>query len=145
MRRAAAASGRAATADANSALDRLQEAQRRLERDRVDRLRSDVEEVQQRAADLVREQRDIQADMNRLGEASSGPGTEAGRRLFERKEAMNQKIADLEREIDRLASDARADQREASDRLRQAATTIRDDKLKERIRYSPRTHRPPGS
>ena len=136
MRRAAAASGRAATADANSALDRLQEAQRRLERDRVDRLRSDVEEVQQRAADLVREQRDIQADMNRLGEASSGPGTEAGRRLFERKEAMNQKIADLEREIDRLASDARADQREASDRLRQAATTIRDDKLKERVRYS---------
>ena len=136
MRRAAAASGSAATADANSALDRLEEAQRRLERDRVDRLRSDVEETQQRAADLVREQRDIQEDMNRLGESSGGPGTETGRRLFERKEAMNDEVADLEREIDRLASAARADQREASDRLREAATTIRDDKLKERVRYS---------
>ena len=136
MRRAAAASGSAATADANSALDRLEEAQQRLERDRVDRLRSDVEETQQRAADLVREQRDIQADINRLGESSGGPGTEAGRRLFERKEAMTDEVADLEREIDRLASAARADQREASDRLREAATTIRDDKLKERVRYS---------
>ena len=136
MRRAAAASGSAATADANSALDRLEEAQRRLERDRVDRLRNDVEEARQRAADLVREQRDIEADMNRLDEASGGAGTEAGRRLFERKEAMNEEVADLEREIDRLASDARADQRDASDRLREAADTIRDDKLKERIRYS---------
>ena len=136
MRRAAAASGSSATADANSALDRLEEAQRRLQRDRVDRLRNDVEEAQHRAAELVREQREMEVDMNRLGEASGGPGSEAGRRLFERKEAMNEEIADLEREIDRLASDARADQREASDRLREAATTIRDDKLKERVRYS---------
>ena len=136
MRRAAAASGSAATADANSALDRLEEAQRRLERDRVDRLRSDVEETQQRAADLVREQRDIEADMERLADDGGGPGTEAGRRLFERKEAMNEEVADLEREIDRLTSNARAGQREASDRLREAASTIREDKLKERIRFS---------
>ena len=136
MRRAAAAAGSAATADANSALDRLEDVQRRLERDRMDRLRTDVEETQQRAEDLVREQRDMERDMNRLSEASGGPGTEAGRRLFERKEAMNDDVADLEREIDRLASDARADQRDASERLREASTTIRDDKLKERIRYS---------
>jgi len=136
MRRAAAAAGSAATADANSALDRLEDVQRRLERDRIDRLRSDVEETQRRAEDLMREQRDMEADMNRLGEASGGPGTEAGRRLFERKEAMNDEAADLEREIDRLASDARADQRDASERLREASNTIRDDKLKERIRYS---------
>jgi hypothetical protein len=136
MRRAAAAAGSAATADANSALDRLEDVQRRLERDRMDRLRRDIEETQRRAEDLVREQRDMEADMNRLGEASGGPGTEDGRHLFERKEAMNEEVADLEREIDRLASDARADQRDASERLREASTTIRDDKLKERIRYS---------
>ena len=136
MRRAAAAAGSAATADANSALDRLEDVQRRLARDRKDRLQRDIEETQRRAEDLVREQRDMEADMNRLGEASGGPGTEAGRRLFERKEAMNEEVADLEREIDRLASDARADQRDASERLREASTTIRDDKLKERIRYS---------
>ena len=140
MRRAAAAAGSAAMADANSALDRLEDVQRRLERDRMDRLRNDVEEAQRRAEDLVREQREIEEDMDRLGRESagpdSGPGSEAGRRLFERKEAMNEEVADLEREIDRLTGDARANQREASDRLREAATTIRDDKLKERVRYS---------
>ena len=136
MRRAAAASGSSATADANSALDRLEEAQRRLERDRVDRLHSDVDDAQQRAQDLIRKQRDIAADMERLADEGGGPGTEAGRRLFERKEAMTAEVADLEREIDRLASDARAGQRNASDRLREAASTIRDDKLKERIRFS---------
>ena len=137
MRRSAAAAGSAATADANSALDRLEDVQRRLERDRLDRLRNDVEEAQQRAEDLVREQRYIEEDMERLGEATTGgPGSDEGRRLFERKEAMTDEVADLEREIDRLTSDARADQREASDRLRDASTTIRDDKLKERVRYS---------
>ena len=74
--------------------------------------------------------------MDRLAEAGNGPGTDAGRRLFERKEAMQEEIADLEREIGRLTRYARSDQREASDRLREAATTISDDKLKERVRYS---------
>ncbi len=122
-------------ATAESAPDRLEEAQRRLERD-MERLSTDVEEAQARAVDLAREQRDIEADMNRVGEANSGPDSEAGRRLFERKEAMNDEIADLEREIDRLTSIARAYQRDASDRLSEAATMIRDDKLKERVRYS---------
>ena len=136
MRRAAAASGSAATADANSALDRLEEATKRLERDRQERLSTDVEEAQARADELAREQRDVEADMDRLAEARGGPGSEAGRRLFERKEAMVEEIGDLRQEINRLRGEARADQREASDRLDDAARTIEDDKLWERVRYS---------
>ena len=136
MRRAASASGSSATANAASALDRLEDAQRRLEQDRADRLRTDVEEAQQRAEDIVRDQRSIEEDMNRLGADGTGPGSPAGRDLFERKEALNEEVADLEREIDRLSGDARADQREASDRLRAAGDTIENGKLKERIRYS---------
>ena len=49
---------------------------------------------------------------------------------------MHEKVADLEREIDRLASVSRADLREASNWLRSAAITIRADRLKERVRYS---------
>ena len=71
--------------------------------------------------------------MKRLAEARSGPGSEAGRRLFERKEAMHDEIADLEREILRLSSGA---QGEASNRLNDAANTIDDENLKERVRYS---------
>ena len=136
MRRSAAASGSAATADANSALDRLEETMRRLERDRMERLSTDVEEAQARAAELAREQREVADDMDRLAEAKGQPGSEAGRRLFERKEAMIEEIGDLRREIDRLRSDARADQREASERLDDAARTIEDEKLWDRVRYS---------
>ncbi len=116
-------------ATANSAIGRLEQAQRRL-------VSTDVEMAWARAADLAREQREMEADMERLGEAKDGPGSEAVRRVFDRKQAMLDEIADLEREIDRLATDYRADQPDVADRLREATTTIRDDKLKERIRYS---------
>ncbi len=85
------------------------------------------------AAHLVREQHYIEESMKRLAEARSGPGSEAGRRLFERKDAMHDEIADLEREILRLSAEAHG---EALDRLNDAATTIDEDKLKERVRYS---------
>ena len=122
---------------AESALARLEEAQRRLEQDRMEQLATGVDEARARAADLAREQRDIEAEMDRhrLG-TSARPGPGAGRRLFDRKEAMQEEIADLEREIHRLRDEARADQREVSDRLDDAARTIADDKLKERVRYS---------
>ncbi len=116
-------------------LAKLQEkaAESRAELDRMVRLRRDVEEAIARAADLAREQRDIVAGMDRLAEARGGPGSEAGRRLFERKEAMHDEIADLEREILRLSSEA---QGKTSDLFGEAARTIEDDKLKERVRYS---------
>ena len=100
------------------------------------RLRHDVERAQERAADLVREQLDIRERMDRLGESADGPHSEAGRRMFDRKEAMNDELADLQREIDRLATDTQADHAEVSERLQEAGTTILDDHLKERVRYS---------
>ena len=136
MRRSAASSGNAGVADAASALDRLEEARRRLERDRVDRLRDDAADAARRAAALAEEQRGIQQQMDRLAEQEGAALQEAARRLFERKEAMTQELRDLEGQIDRLSADARASQREASDQLKEAATSIRDNKLKERVRYS---------
>jgi hypothetical protein len=137
MRRSAASNGSSSgSADAGSALDRLEEARRRLERDRVSRLREDAEEALRRTQDLAAEQREIQDQMARLGEEGGGDVREAARRLFERKEAMAEELADLESQIDRLSSDARSDQRETSDRLKEAANSIRDNKLKERVRYS---------
>ena len=74
--------------------------------------------------------------MERLAEEGGWPGSVDGRRLFERKETMGGELADLEREIDRLTAVARSGYPDAAVRLAEAATTIRDDKLKERVRYS---------
>jgi len=74
--------------------------------------------------------------MKRLAEAGSGPGSEAGKRLFERKDAMLAEIVDLERAILRRSGEARLDPWQTSDRFGVAASMIQDDKLKERVRYS---------
>ncbi len=118
------------------ALTRLEAATRQMERVRITRLSTGIEKALARAQDLAREQRDIEARMDRLAEASLGPGSEAGRRLFDRKEAMYDEVADLEREIDRLMSESWRDQRAASRRLDEAGGTIVGNKLKERVRYS---------
>ena len=118
------------------ALTRLEAATRQMERVRITRLSTGIENALARAQDLAREQRDVEASMDRLAEANLGPGSEAGRRLFDRKEAMYDEVADLEREIDRLMSESWRDERAAADQLDVARGTIVDNKLKERVRYS---------
>ncbi len=116
-------------------LDRLEEALRRLEGDRG-LFSTDVEKAAARAADLGREQFDIELSMGRIQYRRAAGLSASGNLLFERKTAMHDEIADLEQEIQRLTDQAREDQSEAWDRLREAAATIRDGKLKERVRYS---------
>ena len=136
MRRSAAARGNAGAAVANSALDRLDEARRRLESNRVNRLREDTEDALRRAEALAEEQREISRQMNRLTEQEGAALQESARRLFERKESMAEELRDLEGQIDGLGGDARSSQRAAAERLAEAANSIRDNKLKERVRYS---------
>ena len=108
-----------------------------VRRSLMDPLRRDVEEALRRAEDLVREQHYVESSMKRLAEATGVSDRQTRRHLlFERKDAMLIEIADLEREILRLTRVARADQGEASVWLNNAASTIEDDKLKERLRYS---------
>lgn len=136
MRRSASSGGSEGTAEASAAQDRLAEAQRRLQKNRVERLRQDAQDALRRAENLVREQEDIKESMSRLGEGDINQQLEEARRLFERKEAQATEVADLERQLDRVAADSRQEQRDASERLTEAANSIRDNKLKERIRYS---------
>ncbi len=90
-------------------------------------------EVRARAEALAREQYFIVAEMNRLVEAREGPGSQAGRRLFDRKEAMHDEIADLEQDIRRLSRQALG---ETPEQWNEALRTIEDEKLKARVRYS---------
>ena len=136
MRRSASASGSPSVGDAASALDRLEEARRRLERNRVGRLREDTEDALRRAREMAEEQRRIGRQMSQLAEKEGAALQESARRLFERKESMAEELRDLEGQIDRLGGDARPSQRAAAERLAEAANSIRDNKLKERVRYS---------
>jgi hypothetical protein len=56
--------------------------------------------------------------------------------MVDRKGAMAAELGDLEEQLDQAARDARRDQTDASRRLGEAAGSIRDNQLKEKLLYS---------
>ena len=136
MRRAAANSDNLGFAEAGAALDRLREVQDRLQNEQAGRLERDIEEALRRANRLADEEREVAAEVNGLGGLSDDERMAHMQGLMERKDAMETEVADLERQIDSTSAEFRRDQRDASRRLAEAADSIRDNKLKEKIRYS---------
>ena len=136
MRRAAANADNLGFAEAGAALDRLRDVQDRLQNEQTGRLQRDIADALRRANRLADEQREVASDVGGLGGLQDEERIENLRRLMERKDQMETEVADLERQIDSTSADFRRDERDASRRLQEAAGGIRDNKLKEKIRYS---------
>ncbi len=135
MRRSAARSGNSGTSEAASALDRLAEAQRRLKDAQRDRARRDAEDALQTVDDMAARQRDVTGAVRDL--PAQGPErADAVDRLRQRKDQMTETASELERQLDRAAAVARAEQPDAARELGAAADRIRESKLKEKLQYS---------
>ncbi len=135
MRRAAANGDPNAARQAAAALERPRDAERRLGQSRAARGERDIRDAIARAEELARDQREIAEQVSRLGENTAERDERVGR-LSERKDALEGKVADLERKLDGTSADLQRSQREAARKLQDAARAIRDNKLKEKIRYS---------
>ena len=81
------------------------------------------------------QQEKIGAEVRELGGAGQARGEKA-ERLLERKDALASQVSELESQLDRMARDSRREQKEASRKLQETANAIRDQKLKEKIRFS---------
>jgi hypothetical protein len=68
--------------------------------------------------------------------AEGGASGERLQRIFERKDELSEEVQNLESQLDRMARESRSEQKEASRKIQEAANSIRDSKLKEKIRYS---------
>ncbi len=136
MRRAAANARTGDVSEGLSALERIKEARRLLDRNRSAGLKRDVDEALQRAERLAEAQRDIVSEVERLGGETGTDRRERVRRLNERKDEMAAEVADLETQLHRLSRESSREQRDASRGLKEAANTIRDGKLEDKIRYS---------
>ena len=136
MRRAASEGREGSLSEGISALDRLKDARRLLEKDRASRLERDMDDISSRAEKIARQQEKIQYHVARLGESSSRERADRMQRLLERKSEQAREVADLEAQMDRMSMESRREQKDASRKLRDAADSIRDSKLKEKIRYS---------
>ena len=150
MRRSQAGSSRSqsnAGADGIAALDKLREARRLLDRNQRQQLGRDMEELQERANRVSQMQSRIEEqvgelagregeDGQRRSELSARERSELIERIMERKDRLTDEVAGLEAQLNRMSQGARNDQPETARKLRESATIIRDEQLKEKIRYS---------
>jgi len=135
MRRAAAGGNASSASQAQQALDRLRETQRKLERSLSDRAQRDIRDAQQRAEELAREQQEIANGVNGLA-ANGQQRREQAQRINEKKDDLERKLGELESDLDAAARDAAQQERQASRKLSEAAGAIRDNRLRDKIRYS---------
>jgi hypothetical protein len=137
MRRAAANGNGSAEGQAAAAAERLREAQRQLQRSQGDRTQRDVRDAVRQAEEIAQEQQAIAEDVNDLPNAGADRLGRA-QMVGQRKDALEQKVAGLEQQLDRLANETAKDAKDVSRRLGEAANGIRENQLKEKIRYSKR-------
>ncbi len=135
MRRAGARGDDGAIAEGIAALDRLKDARRLLDKNRSVRLERDMDDALEQAERIAEQQERVKSDVEGLAAEGRGAG-ERLQRIFERKDELAEQVANLESQLDRMARDSRSEEKEASREIQEAANSIRDSKLKEKIRYS---------
>jgi len=139
MRRAGARGEAGALAEGLSALDKLKDARRLLDKNRSVRLDRDMDDAREQMERIRSQQERVASEVNRLTEEGAEGGGGSGervQRIFERKDELAEEVANLESHLDRMAREGRSEQKEASRKIQDAANSIRDSKLKEKIRYS---------
>ncbi len=142
MRRSAAQSGAGGQGAAAAARDRLEEARRLLDESRQARNANGIEDAARRAQQLAEQQQDVARDVSQLGAAGAGTDrAERQRRIDERKQQMAGEVESLERDLDRMARELRARQPGAARSLQDAAGSIRECRVEDKIRYSRETIR----
>ena len=140
MRKAMANRSSSEMAQGTEALEQLRDARRLLERNREFQLASEMEDLDRRAERARRMQERIESRVGELGErGESGDRGAHEARIAEivgEKERLEEEVGALESQIDRVARQARSAEKDAARRLAEAAESIRENQLKEKIRYS---------
>ena len=136
MRQAAANGTQDNGALANSALEKLKEAQQQLAREMSGRSRRDIQAALRKSQELAEEQKDVASEVNKLDQQSEADRGVKAQQLGQRKSAMDRKVGELQSELEKLANDARRDEKDAARKLDEASGSIRDKRVREKIRYS---------
>jgi hypothetical protein len=133
--RQSSANGQSGAAQAATALDKLQEAQRRMQQAQTGRAERDVKDAQRQADEIAREQQQIAEGVRGLDTAGESR-QERVQQLSERKDQLESKVAALEKQVEKTAGELARSERDASRKLSEAATSMRENRLRDKIRYS---------
>jgi hypothetical protein len=133
--RQASANGQAGSAQAANALDKLQQAQQKMQQAQAGRAERDVNDALRQADEIAREQQQIAEGVKGL-ESAGDAKAERVQQLSERKEQLESKVSELEKQVERSATDLAKTEKDASRKLQEAATSMRENRLRDKIRYS---------
>jgi len=135
MRRAASGPPNASS-QGGTALERLRGATQKLENARSSGASQGVKDLQRRAEELGERQKEIAQGVSELPGTSGADRAERMRRLSERKDGLSSEVQRLEADAERLARETRRDQPGSANKLSEAAGTVRDTRLRDKIAYS---------
>jgi len=135
MRRAASGSDANATAQGQAALERLRETEKRLQQSLTQRAERDIADAKRDAEEIQRMQQEISDQVRQLA-ANPSARTQAARQINEKKDQLETKLGKLESDLDDAARDASREERPASRKMAEAAGAIRDNRLRDAVRYS---------
>src|SRR5262249_5265372 len=118
MRRAAA-NGQKGSGDASQALQNLQDARRLLDQEKDGRGTRDLNDAIQKAQQLADQEKQVQNDVQRLGQATAGGASaqqqqQMRQQIAEQKGAMADGVRGLKSQLDKLSLDSRRDQKDLS-------------------------------
>jgi hypothetical protein len=129
--------GAESTAQGMRALQQLDDAARKLAQAQESGLSKGLDQAVDESGKLVEEQKRIQEAIDRLAKQNAGSSEKADNQLREdlqsRKGALADRLRNLGSRIQDLSRQARKTQKQTSDKLAEAAGTIQDNRLPERI------------
>ena len=130
--------GQQSTADQLRALQRMEQARQMLESAQRAGGQQNAQQLRQRAEEALKRQEEISRsvdDLARNGQ-SGAASDDKKQQIGERKQALADQVAGLERDIDQAARGMGQDRQQASDKLREAAGAIRQNRIPDRIRQN---------
>jgi len=140
MRRSATGANDGGVSQGAAALDRLQEARRLLDENRTARTARDLDDAVRKAEKIANDQRQIAGDVDKLGKGAASGSADAAEanRVTGRQKEMENDVRQLEGQLDRMRRDSQKDHAEASKKMQEAVTSMRENRLADRVQASQR-------
>jgi len=136
MRQSAAGSGQnQGLADAASALEELEEAQRRLERNQEDRMLEGAQSALERVNQLADTQERVREEVAQLPEDPFERRDQV-QDIHDQKDEMVRQAQQLQTDLNRMQQSARGESREAAEELNEALETLREGRLEDKLAYT---------
>jgi len=95
-----------------------------------------VQKLRQQTEEALKRQEEISRSVDELARSGQAGNEQKKEQIGERKQALADQVAGLERDIDQAARGMGQDRQQASDKLRDAANSIRQNRIPDKIRQN---------